>query len=178
MEQYDNEERLLENQIYHIELEINGSTVEQVSFVSQYNPLFSTIRIVRSDFKTLLSTYNDQEIYEHIFSNSVLALETANPEIDETDIPYYVKQYVRYKTEYDIIFDLLITMSSKSGAQSKSLGDFSIDRTYRTPELEKILRLLENRLATWEAQLVGMKASPTGAIRAGGSEYPLTGRVF
>ena len=58
MQRYGTEIRLLENQIYTVTLTVRGQQ-KVVSFTSRYNPLFSTVRVIRSDFRDLFSAYTD-----------------------------------------------------------------------------------------------------------------------
>lgn len=178
MQRYGTEIRLLENQLYTVTLTVRGQQ-KVVSFTSRYNPLFSTVRVIRSDFRDLFSAYTDDDINRVIHDNSKLAIEIANPELDlNEEIPYYVRQYVRYKTELDLVTDLFLTLTSQSGQADKQLGDLRVMKQVQLPKLQDILKVLEQRLAAWEAQLVGMKAPPTSAVRAGNTApYPLNARV-
>lgn len=178
LEKFGTETRLMENQLYTVTLNVSGET-STFSFTSRYTPLYSTVKLVKSEFNRMFSVFSDDEINQLIQSNSILALEFANPAIDtQDDIPYYVKQYVRYKTQLDLITSLLIERSSQAGSSEKRLADLNIVKEYKTPELEGILKIIERRLAPWEAQLSGMKARPTGSIRSGNTEYPIGTRLF
>lgn len=178
MIRYGTEVTLRNNQIYTAVIRVKGEE-HSLSFTSRYTPLYSTVRVIRGDFKQLFSSYTDDEILRLIHDNSKLAIETANPAIDESDIPYYVRQYVRYKTELDLVTDLTISASIDIGVQEKLLGEMKITREKQSPYLKDVLSIVQLRLAPWESQLVGMKAAPTGAVRAGATAtYPLNARTF
>lgn len=186
VERYGAETRLQENQLYMISLMIKGQEIKQVSFTSKYNPLFSTVRIIRSDFKDLFSKYTNDDINRLIYENSQLAIEmvsastTANITIDVTQpdgVPYAVKQFVRYKTELDLATDLFLYLTSQSGQEDRMLGDMRITKQVQLPYINQIMNLLQKRSDAWEFQLTGMKAPPTSAVRAGSTTYPLNGRV-
>lgn len=185
VERYGTETRLQENQLYTIALKVKGQELKVVSFTSRYNPLFSTVRMIRSDFRDLFSTYSDDDINRLIHDNSKLAIEltaqSANgTTIDvnaEDGIPYAARQYVRYKTELDLATDLFLTLSTKSGTEDKTLADMRIMKQVQLPYIDSILKVLQQRLASWEAQLIGMRAAPSSAVRAGGTAFPLNGRV-
>lgn len=174
---YGEGERLLPNQEYHLSLSVKNEPLKSVTFTSRYSPAYSTVRIIRSDFRTLFQDYTDIEIYQLIHMNSTLANEIASTEIG-AEIPFYAKQYVRYKTELDMVTDLMIQLSSQSGSKDKSLGELRIANQYSAPKLDGIMKLLERRLMTWEVQLAGVQSSPSSAVRAGDSEFPLNGRLF
>lgn len=174
---YGEEERLLPNQEYHLSLSIKGETLQDVQFTSRYTPLYSTVKIIRSDFRTLFADYTDHEIYQSIHMNSLLANELAGEDLS-ADTPFYAKQYVRYKTEMDIITEVMVKVTSQSGSQEKSLGEFRIATDFKAPKLDGILKLLQTRLMAWEIQLTGATVDAGSSVRAGASEYPLRGRVF
>lgn len=184
VERYGTETRLELNQLYTVTLTIKGQE-KIVSFTSRYSPLFSSVRQVRSDFRDLFSTYSDDDINRLIHDNSKMAIEltsqsTTTTAIDpdsEDGVPYAAKQYVRYKTELDLATDLFLTLTTKSGQEDKQLADMRIMKQVQLPYIDGILKVLQQRMASWEAQVIGMRAAPTSAVRAGGTTYPLNGRV-
>src|SRR5690606_27142596 len=107
IERFGSEVRLQENQQYTATLTINGRPLQVVSFTSRYNPLFSTVRMIRSDFRELFSTYTDDDINRLIHDNSKVAIELAASgnagitinTVEADGIPFAAKQYVRYRTE-------------------------------------------------------------------------------
>jgi hypothetical protein len=178
MEKYGSETRLLENQIYTVRLVLKNQEFE-TSFTSKYNPLYSNVRIIRGDYKELFAGHSDDEINMLIYQNSLNAIELANPAIDPTDtIPTYVKQYVRYKTELDLITDIAMTQSVNVGEDAKTLDNMTIQKTRYAPNIAAMLKVAKERLAAWESLLYGMVARPTGAVRAGGTDFPLNARIF
>jgi hypothetical protein len=178
IQKYSAEKRLMENQKYTFSFVVDG--VECVySFTSRYSPLYSTIKVIRSDYWELLEELTDELVLFHIWQNSQLVREIADVELNFPDDKpnYAVKQYVRYKTEYDLVRALLITISTKAGAQEKHLGEFKITNEYKTPELEEILKRLKELVDEWEKAL-GVVVAPRGAVKAGRNfPFPLNGRV-
>lgn len=185
IERFGSEVRLQENQQYTVTLTVKGRPLQVVSFTSRYNPLFSTARMIRSDFRDLFSTYTDDDINRLIHDNSKMAIEIAasgaagvSINTEEADgIPYAAKQYVRYKTELDLATDLFMTLTTQNGQQDKSLGEMRIMKQTTIPYLDSILKTLQSRLDSWEMQLIGMRAAPSSAVRAGSTTYPINGRV-
>jgi hypothetical protein len=178
MDKYGTETRLLENQLYTATLNLNGETTI-VTFTSKYSPLYSTAQLIRGDFRVLFSTYSDDDINRLIYLNSTLAIAIANPVLDLTkDIPFYVKQYVRFKTELDLMTDIIFTLSTYGGSEEKLLGDMKITKEVKTKDLDKLLKRLIAQLAVWEIQLTGMHGTPTGAVRAKNTAFPLNVRLF
>lgn len=185
VQRFGTEIRLQENQLYTVTVKVKGQE-KVVSFTSRYNPLFSTVRIIRSDFRDLFSIYADDDINRLIHDNSKLAMELTatattavvviNPNV-ANGIPYAAKQYVRYKTELDLATDVFLTLSTKGGQEDKQLADMRVMKQVQAPYVDSILKVLQQRFASWEAQLIGTKVKPTSAVRAGGTVYPRNGRV-
>lgn len=168
---------LMENQLYTIRLQVNGE-IHEISFTSKYSPLFSSVRLIRSDYKELLASYTNDEINRKIHDNSKLAIEIADPPFELDAVPFYAKQYVRYKTILDLAKDLFLNLSTKSGTEDKQLSDMRIMKQVQAPYLKDVMNILENQVAAWEAQLGGLRAAPRGAVRAGANTYPLNPRSF
>lgn len=180
MEKYGTEQRLLENQLYTFAIQIHGQE-KVVSFSSQYNPLFASVRRIRSDYRNLFEGFGDDHINQLIHDNSKLAMELSQTDIDlesDDEIPYAAKQFARYKTEYDLAMDLFLSHSMKAGQQDKQIGDMRIMNQVQSLSLKPILDSLKLHLDSWETQLVGMKSMPSSSVRAGASApYPLDTRV-
>lgn len=184
VERFGTEIRLEENQLYTVTLTVKGQD-KVVSFTSKYNPLFSTVRIIRSDFRDLFSTYSDDDINRLIHDNSLLAIELTSESstgvvIDlkaDDGVPYAAKQYVRYKTELDLATNLFLTLTTQSGQEDKTLADMRISRKVEAPSFSNVLKVLQQRLTSWEAQLIGMRAKPGSSVRSGATVYPRAGRV-
>jgi len=184
VERFGTEIRLEENQLYTVTLAVKGQH-KVVSFTSKYNPLFSTVRIIRSDFRDLFSTYSDDDINRLIHDNSKLAMELVLESgtgvvIDlkaDGGIPYAAKQYVRYKTELDLATNLFLTLATKGGQEDKTLADMRISRKVEAPSFSNVLKVLQQRLTSWEAQLIGRGATPGSSVRSGATVYPRAGRV-
>lgn len=177
MEKYGTEQRLLPNQLYTFTIRLHGEE-RVVSFTSQYNPLFASVRRIRSDYRTLFAEFGDDHINQLIHDNSKTAMELSREEIDlEEEIPFAAKQYARYKTEYDLAVDLFLSLTTKGGQQDKQIGDLRIMNQVQTPSLKPILDSLKQHVDSWETQLAGMKAMPSSGVRAGSTAYPLETRV-
>lgn len=179
MDKYGPEIRLRENQLYTMTVTIRGKE-KVLSFTSAYNPLFASVRMVRSDYRTLFETYKDDHINQLIHDNSKLAMEISQVDIDpESDegVPFVARQFVRYKTELDLATDLFLFMTSRGGQHDKQIGDMRIMSQVQAPAIKPILDILRQKTEAWETQLVGMKGASSSAVRAGGNVYPLEGRV-
>ena len=177
IQKYGSIKRLRENQLYTVTFSLNGES-HQFSFTSRYDPLYSTVKILRSDFPDLFSEISDDALNFIIWQTSQLAQELADEQNFTDGKPSYaVRQYTRIKSEYDVVRNILIAISTKAGSEDKQLGEFKITKEYKTPKLKDILDTLAAELAHWEAAM-GKVLQSRGAIRAGRDyEYPLNPRV-
>lgn len=180
--QYSGSVRLMTNQIYTAQLAI-GDTEHAISFTSRYDPLYSTAKIIRTDLGDWVKDVPDDVINYIIHENSILALELwANrPEDEITEIPYAVKQFVRYKTKISLVRSIYLG-EIRSARLTKTLGNLTINRESRMPLLNDLLTGLEHELAKWESLLSGsadslLRPTPRGATKARSQyDYPLGAR--
>lgn len=109
-----------------------------------------------------LSISNDY-INQIIVNNSELAkfiAEQAENTGVNWDLPdIYVKNYVKYKTQYDILLDKFMEISSQP--TSKQLKDLSVEYGWRPNDLLTIIDNLKERYEFWEAFLKGKKTKFT-----------------
>lgn len=176
MEKFGQEVRLKENQLYVIELSLNGVT-KTFQFTSRYNPLYTTPKVIRNDFPDIMQDISDDVIYFHIWQASLLAQETANEDHLRDGPSFAVRQFVRYRTEYEIIRNILMTIGAKSGAREKKLGEYSISEKIYPPNLKNILADLKEELMEWEAA-IGRRVGVYAAVRGGqSSPFPLRSRL-
>lgn len=177
VQKYGSKARLLPNQLYTVRFSLKAETKE-FSFTSRYSPLYSTVKIIRNDFPDLLEGVPDDRINFSIWQASLLANELANTDnITDTTFTYAVKQYVRYKTEYDLVRNLVMSLGMKAGVTDKTLGELRISKEVQTPELEEMLTKLNTEIRKWESAMSDAIQS-RGAIRSGTDyPYPLNARV-
>lgn len=165
IQKYGGTVRLMENQLYQVSFQLDGVS-KQFSFTSRYSPLYTTIKILRNDFRDLFENIKDNTLNFQIWQTSLLANEIANEDSFLNGKPNFaVKQYVRFKTEYDVVRNILIAVSSKAGSEDKKLGEFSITREFKTPDIEAILKDLGAELKKWESA-ISDPLQNRGAVRA------------
>jgi hypothetical protein len=177
IQKYGKQKRLLENQRYTITFSLQGET-QTFSFTSRYSPLYSTVKILRNDFPDLFEGFTDDALHFAIWQASILAQQIAlEDQFTDGKPSFAVKQYVRYKSEHDLIRSILISLGAQAGIAEKHLGEFKITKEMKTPELEKILAALKEEIRKWE-NAMGSVIRNRGAVRAGQSApYPLNARV-
>lgn len=177
IQKYGKTQRLLGNQKYTVSFALNGESTS-FTFTSRYSPLYSTVKIIRSDFPDLFSEISDDTINFLIWQNSLLATEVGDAENIVDGVPNYaIKQYVRFKTEYNIVRNVLIAIGAEAGSTEKHLGEFKITKEVKTPELKAILDALKAELKEWETAS-GKVLQNRGATRAlTNAPFPLNERV-
>jgi hypothetical protein len=186
---YGTGDRLLNNQKYTAIFNYNGQTF-QTTFYTKMSPLFTSLPVIKNDMADAFDSFDEYKLLLQIYLNSVLALNIAGEdqlkEIQDalnngTQLPYYAKQFVRYRTELDMMLAIYFSLSGRSGvSERKQLGELTVDRSNRfvaTMNIEPLLAELKTKVATWEKILRGNKSkSPVrSAVRGGSSNpYPLT----
>lgn len=169
---YGKEQRLKYNHLYKVDIKLSGENYS-FEFSSRYSPLYQKVKNIRMDLLDVIDNVTDEQINYTIWQNSILANEMAENEVDEDNPAFYVKQWVRYKTEIDIIYAIYLAISGKFGSVSKKLGAMTIDRKYRIPFLKDMLDELKDKLKPFEDKLMGVKVAGTPARKAGGNDYPI-----
>jgi hypothetical protein len=184
---FGTKDTLLANQLYTLSFS-HGAQSFSVQFNTKIDPLYSTLPIIQNDLGAVLDGIADQNrILFLIYENGILAENIANTDnstllknakINKTAIPYVFKQYVRYRTELDIVMAMYILAAGRQGSESKALGQLKINKQNllgMTP-LGPILDDLKQKMKQWEKALIGKTlVSPlSSAVRAGNTAYPLT----
>jgi hypothetical protein len=177
IQKYGSKPRLFNNQLYTVTFTLDGEE-KTFSFTSRYSPLYSTVKVLRNDYPSLFADISDNTLHFQIWLASQMGEELGNEEEYADGKPSFaMKQYVRYKSEYEIVKNILIANSMHAGATEKRLGEFSINSEVKTPEIEAILKALKDELKKWEGA-IGNVLQNRGAIRANDQyPYPLNPRV-
>lgn len=180
---YGEKDTLLNNQIYTLAFSYKDQTFES-TFQTKLNPLYTTSRIVREDLGDMIDSVKDERIIYLGYLNSILAESIASEENltlleEEEKTPYVFKQFVRYRTEYDIVSAMYMLISGKQGSVSKVLGEFEVERRHQFAGagVKDMLSDLSRKLSKAEKELRGEEASSPvkSAVRGGtNNPYPLT----
>lgn len=184
---YAEEDGLISNNIYEASLELDN--VEYKSkFLSKIEPLYSSVNIIRSDTGTLLEEYTDFMITNCINRNSILAYEILENSVDEDD--YYgsssgeveitsaAKQFVRYKTDLDLVNAKYLSIVGNLGTNKKKISSLDIETTQDLPELEDMLSYFREKVKEYEDELkLGATTSiAVSFVKANNSNYPVDSR--
>lgn len=172
---FDADQHLMFNQKYELTFTLNGKT-SKFSFTSKYAPMYSTLKAIRMDLLDLIDNVDDDIINYTIWQNSRLADELVATEISSTAVPFYVKQWVRYKTELDLINSMYLAISGKVGKVSKKLGDMEIERSISLPSLASMLSEIKLKLAPFTKLLTGVGITGKSFKKANSYPYPVVDR--
>lgn len=181
-ELYGSSPSLLPNQMYTMRFAY-GEQVFSHSFNTVIDPLYSSISVIQNDLGEVISDVPDQRMLFLIYQNSILSQNIASEENlslleSETKLPYVFKQYVRYRTELDLMSAMYLYLSGRTGSVSKILGELEITKRVDLGiGFKDALNDLKMKLKKWEKLLTGSAArSPlVGAVRGGtNNPYPLT----
>ena len=175
-QKYGNTTRLLPNNEYTLEISL-PELEHTYSFTSRYDPLFTSLKIIRNDLGDWLEDVKDDDINFMIHTTSLTALELLGEDIPDP-LPNYVRQYVRYKTEAALLRQVYLG-EIKNHKISKTLGNLSIDKQSRMPEIKELLSALDKDISHWESMMFGgnFRITPRSATKSRLLEdYPLSAR--
>lgn len=173
---YSGEQRLLNNQTYTLTLHILDKDYE-FSFNSTYTPFYSSTKVIREDLRDVLSDVDDSTIEFHIWQNSKGIAEEITTYLDNDGKPLTAaKNWVRYKTELDLIDSIYMNIATNLGSVEKSLGEMKISKSINLPYLSDLQKNLKLKLGRQESILTGVKSLGVAVVKAGGTAYPITQR--
>lgn len=110
------------------------------SFVTAYTQLYGDANLVRRDLGTLSDSISDRLLYSYLKEASDYAYQVVSGTsiFNATDYangnaPYYVHQYVRLRTSYDVIMNSQMRSGGGSGMTTNiKLGDLSVEKDAST----------------------------------------------
>lgn len=176
-------ERLMPNHKYTMRFEYDNQTFSS-SFYTVLDPLYSNISLIRTDLGDIASDVDDKRMLLLIYENSILSQNIASEEnlellATEEKTPYVFKQFVRYRTELDIMTAIYLALTGRGGSDKRVLGQMNIERRRELGmvNIDVILSDLRAKLKEWEKKLRGgsMSSPLVSAVKGGSSyAYPLT----
>ena len=175
------------NHNYNISLRYKDEMLTS-NFLTKFNPSLVPVSKIRYDVGSFLDETPNEVIARVIYNNSKYALEllesleddsdsSGSSSEEETKIPTYVKNYVRYRTDIDLCNAAYLTLSGKAGSASKSIGNISITNEVKIPYLKDLLKKFEELLKPNEDRMNGIGVKAAAFVKAKDTEYPLNSRV-
>lgn len=195
----NNIQRLMYNNRYHLHFNLKGQDFD-LEFTSHYDPLYTTVEIIRADLGDIVADMTDDEINFKIYQIGQLAQQLAGQAqryilfgssigniilqfsgVSRQEMrnaipfptPFYVQQYARYKTELEIVYQKIVSLTMQSGLMEKDLGEFRVIRQVVVPKLQEVFGQLKANLEQWDQQLRGgAQGKPKWTMRARYKTYP------
>lgn len=144
----------------------------QYTISSIYTPLYATTRQIRTDIGSAIVDIPDSTVYNVIRSNSLYVDQIYTTQINPSNIPYEVQQYVRYQSEVDLILNRYAQNTSGSTSEF-TLGDFSVSNsTTSQSSMKYILGELQRRADYWLKKLQTTTSSSVKSFVKGGTNWP------
>lgn len=173
VQQYGQQIRLLTNQRYHITLQLPDAD-HTFSFTSRYAPYYCPTRIVQGDLGQVLNHVPIEDTAQMIWQMSLEIEDKLTEEgIDiENANQRAVQQYVRYRSNYMLLFSVFSMRNANAGQENRRLRDLTVQVMISKPDVDPLLdrwrRLAEEQLAT----LLNRTTIGRPFLKAGSSSFP------
>ena len=173
---YTSVEKLKFNNRYKIQIKINDKDIEW-QFVTRFTPMFCTVKKIQEDIGEFIQGFTEEYIMSVIHRNSweivnkineALEDDTASedmsiedPIVPDAETNEYtspnraVSNWVRFKTEIDLIYARYYGISYNYGSVTKTIGDISIQKSTKLPYIDELLKRLKSDLEAAEEAIFG-----------------------
>lgn len=159
---YGTVERFKQNNKYEVQMCISKE-IFKWGFVSKLSPLFITSKKIWEDIGEFIEGFTEEYINSMIYRNSVEVIElidelasqenavenvTYKKEADGTYTASHraVKNWVKFKTERDLIMARYYGMSYQYGSIKKGIGDITIEKDVKLPLINTMLSSIKDQL--------------------------------
>lgn len=178
---YGDKNTLYSNNVYTAYLNLDGVEYNNV-FTSKIEPLYSSVEKIKNDIGSVIDDIGDIEILKKIYYNSKSALylytrsEEEDIDLDEIEVTFAIKEYVRYKTDLDIINSVYLKIANEYGSIKKNISNVTIEYTRNLPSIRDMMKYYEDKIKEYEDIITNnnSKNIATGFIRAGNTSYPIS----
>lgn len=157
-QKYGDVAKLKYNNEYEANFVICGKVVNW-KFETKRTPFFANVKDIFMDIGEFIEGYTEKQVSDVIYSNSVQVVELIDDlmnkdiqnvsytVIDDTYDSSYraVKNWVKYKTEIDLIYSRYFGISLNYGSIKKEIGDIKVEKSTKLPYLDNLL----SRLKGW-----------------------------
>lgn len=179
---YGTVKRLKENNKYEVHICL-GKELFSWTFVSKLTPLFVSSKKIWEDIGEFIEGFTEEYINSMLYRNSVevveLIDELANQDDAVENVTYEVdadgnyttnyravKNWVRYKTEIDLIYARYYGISYRYGSIRKEVGDISIQKDTKLPYIDNLLDRVKDQWDEADAAIRGVNVVAS-AVKAG-----------
>ena len=169
-------EGMLDNSIYEIRIKNVRDQLEQkipldqieTKITTELKPSYSTIEAVRTIIER--DEISDHDILYYIRDASQF-VEYASGEEYTDEVPFHVRQYVKYRAAYDSLLKLYMSKAADAG-RSGTISEISFDHSGRFPDIKDLLESLQQEIERWEVHVRGFgfqgRIAPQAGIKGSG----------
>lgn len=182
---YGTVKRLKPNNVYEVHLCLDKDIIKW-NFVSHLNPLFVSSKKIWEDIGEFIEGFTERYINSMLYRNSVEVIELidelANQEEAVENVTYEtnengdytttyraVKNWVKFKTEIELVMARYYGISYKYGSVRKEVGDISIEKSTKLPYIDNLLDRLKDQFEEADKVIRGLN-TVASAIK-GGDNY-------
>ena len=182
---YGTVKRLKPNNVYEVHLCLDKDIIKW-NFVSHLNPLFVSSKKIWEDIGEFIEGFTERYINSMIYRNSVEVIELidelANQEEAIENVTYEInedgdyttayraiKNWVKFKTEIELVMARYYGISYRYGSIRKEVGDISIEKSTKLPYIDNLLDRLKDQFEEADKVIRGLN-TVASAIK-GGDNY-------
>ena len=182
---YGTVKRLKPNNVYEVHLCLDKDIVKW-NFVSHLNPLFVSSKKIWEDIGEFIEGVTERYINSMLYRNSVEVIELidelANQEEAVENVTYEInedgdyttayraiKNWVKFKTEIELVMARYYCISYRYGSIRKEVGDISIEKSTKLPYIDNLLDRLKDQFEEADKVIRGLN-TVASAIK-GGDNY-------
>lgn len=165
---------ILDNSIY--EITIRGLKSEdrtrfadevKTSVTTRLYPAYASLDSVKS--LTDVYAIPDEKILYFIREASLFAEYVKQETYSEDNVPFEVRQYVKYRAAYDSLMRFYMDVTTKSG-QKGTLGEITFENGLDNASIKDLLKEAKSEVDKWTEHLKGYglegRAAPKSAIKS------------
>lgn len=182
---YGTVKRLKPNNVYEVQLCLDKDIIKW-NFVSHLNPLFVSSKKIWEDIGEFIEGFTERYINSMLYRNSVEVIELidelanqeeaienvtyeTNEDGDYTTTYRAVKNWVKFKTEIELVMARYYGISYRYGSIRKEVGDISIEKSTKLPYIDNLLDRLKDQFEEADKVIRGLN-TVASAIK-GGDNY-------
>lgn len=169
---YGTVKRLKPNNVYEVHLCLDKDIIKW-NFVSHLNPLFVSSKKIWEDIGEFIEGFTERYINSMLYRNSVEVIELidelanqeeaienvtyeTNEDGDYTTTYRAVKNWVKFKTEIELVMARYYGISYRYGSIRKEVGDISIEKSTKLPYIDNLLDRLKDQFEEADKVIRGL----------------------
>lgn len=175
---YGTVKRLKENNKYEVQICLNKE-IYKWHFITKLTPLFVNSKKIWEDIGEFIEGFTEEYINSMLYRNSVEVIELidelANADEAIENVTYEkdedgnyitnsraIKNWVRYKTEIDLVMARYFGISYRYGSVRKEVGDIAIEKSTKLPYIDNLLDRLKDQFEEADNTIRGTNIVASG----------------